>query len=60
MSVKKIEFLSSISYVCSDDTTFGYQYYGGTWEDRIKAGTAHISVVGPDGDAVSLTSTVNQ
>ncbi|CAF1988562.1 unnamed protein product, partial [Rotaria magnacalcarata] len=41
-------------------TTFGYQYYGGTWEDRIKTGTAHLSVVGLDGDAVALTSTVNQ
>ncbi|CAF0969193.1 unnamed protein product [Rotaria magnacalcarata] len=42
-----------------DNTTFGYQYYGGTWEDRIKTGTAHLSVVGLDGDAVALTSTVN-
>ncbi|CAF4465052.1 unnamed protein product, partial [Rotaria socialis] len=42
-----------------DNTTFGYQYYGGTWEDRIRTGTAHLSVVGLDGDAVALTSTVN-
>ncbi len=43
----------------SDDQTYGYEYYGGTWLDQLKTGTAHLSVVGPDGDAVALTSTVN-
>jgi gamma-glutamyltranspeptidase/glutathione hydrolase/leukotriene-C4 hydrolase len=46
-------------FLFSDYQTFGYQYYGGTWLDKLKTGTAHISVIGPDGDAVALTSTVN-
>ncbi|CAM4874212.1 unnamed protein product [Rotaria socialis] len=43
----------------NDYKTFGFEYYGGTWYDQLKTGTAHLSVVGPDGDAVALTSTVN-
>jgi hypothetical protein len=49
-------------FICvyfSDHKTFGFEYYGGTWLDKLKSGTAHLSVVGPDGDAVALTSTVN-
>ena len=47
------------SCLSSDDQTHGFEYYGGTWLDRVTTGTAHLSVVGTDGDAVALTSTVN-
>ncbi|KAH3790999.1 hypothetical protein DPMN_169208 [Dreissena polymorpha] len=43
-----------------DSRTFGSDYYKpifhSAWEDH---GTAHLSVIGPNGDAVSITSTTN-
>lgn len=33
--------------------------YGAEFALTSDAGTAHISIIGPDGDAVSLTSTIN-
>ena len=49
----------SVHPFSSDQKTFGIEYYGGAWFDPLRTGTAHLSVVGPDGDAVALTSTVN-
>lgn len=43
----------------SDDKTYDVEYYGGAWANRITPGTAHLSVVDADGNAVGLTSTVN-
>ncbi|KAL5020264.1 hypothetical protein ScPMuIL_003156 [Solemya velum] len=42
-----------------DNSTHGLEYYGPTFYDQYKTGTAQISAVGPDGSAVSVTSTVN-
>ncbi|KAH3720813.1 hypothetical protein DPMN_063718 [Dreissena polymorpha] len=44
-----------------DSRTFGSDYYqpifdSPAWEDH---GTAHLSVLGPNGDAVSITSTIH-
>ncbi|CAF1456445.1 unnamed protein product, partial [Didymodactylos carnosus] len=60
-----IKNLTSESYATdirkriNDDKTYSFEYYGGTWLDKYKQGTAHMSLVGPDGDAVGLTSTIN-
>ncbi|CAF2653013.1 unnamed protein product [Rotaria sp. Silwood2] len=53
------DYADSIRARIDDHKTFGFEYYGGTWLDKLKTGTAHLSVVGLDGDAVALTSTVN-
>eukprot|EP00096_Caligus_rogercresseyi_P005675 TRINITY_DN21648_c0_g1_i1.p1 TRINITY_DN21648_c0_g1~~TRINITY_DN21648_c0_g1_i1.p1 ORF type:complete len:484 (+),score=97.30 TRINITY_DN21648_c0_g1_i1:63-1454(+) len=34
-------------------------YYGGEFEVPSDHGTSHISIIGPNGDAISLTSTIN-
>ncbi|CAG2223388.1 CD224 [Mytilus edulis] len=43
----------------SDSQTFGTNYYGPTFYDDVTTGTAHLSVLAPNGDAVSVTSTIN-
>ncbi|CAG7731971.1 unnamed protein product [Allacma fusca] len=34
-------------------------YYGGVFAQATDAGTAHASIIGPNGDAVSFTTTIN-
>lgn len=34
-------------------------YYGANYSNPEDYGTAHISVIAPDGDAVAVTSTIN-
>ena len=44
-----------------DQVSHTVNYYGphSTTKPEDKRGTTHISVLGPDGDAASLTSTIN-
>ena len=43
-----------------DDTrTYGADYYNASFSVEWDHGTAHLSVLGPRGDAVSITSTIN-
>lgn len=34
-------------------------YYGPKFYDRSKTGTSHLAILAPNGDAASLTSTIN-
>ncbi|XP_062597984.1 glutathione hydrolase 1 proenzyme-like [Saccostrea cucullata] len=43
----------------SDTSTHDTMYYGPTFYDQSKTGTSHLAVLAPNGDAVSLTSTIN-
>jgi len=43
----------------SDETTFEPKHYGVKNGGQEDSGTAHMSILGPAGDAVSVTSTIN-
>ncbi|CAC5395661.1 GGT1_5 [Mytilus coruscus] len=54
------EFVDEIRSQISDSQTFGTDYYGPTFFDTVNSsGTSHLSVLAPNGDAVSVTSTIN-
>lgn len=44
----------------SDDKTYlNYDFYGADFTTPDDRGTAHVSILGPNGDAIGVTSTVN-
>lgn len=45
--------------ILENQTSQNYTYYGADYSNVEDHGTAHISVLAPNGDAVSITSTVN-
>jgi gamma-glutamyltranspeptidase/glutathione hydrolase/leukotriene-C4 hydrolase len=57
-SFKLIKILTSDAYaeqihkLVKDDTTFNESYYGPSWPVRDDHGTAHISVVAPNGEFI--------
>lgn len=54
------QYADNMRKLIDDSTTHNdIQYYGGNFFVPEDHGTAHISVLAPNGDAVSLTSTVN-
>lgn len=58
--IKNSEFASSIRPKINDErTNDNYKYYGAQFAIEEDHGTAHINVLAPNGDAVSVTSTIN-
>lgn len=54
------EYIEKIKRNITDHyTSQNYDYYGGKYNLREDHGTANIVVLAPNGDAVSVTSTVN-
>lgn len=53
------DFADQIRKRIWDNQTHSTDWYGPVWEGRVKTGTAHLSVVAQNGDAVSVTSTIN-
>ncbi|XP_030380992.1 scoloptoxin SSD14 [Scaptodrosophila lebanonensis] len=54
------EFATEIRELIVDDRTFtDIAYYGANFSNVEDHGTAHISVLSPNGDAISVTSTIN-
>ena len=52
------DYVSSIKGKINDSFTQDVNYYGPSFEFN-DAGTAHLSVVAPDGSAVAITATIN-
>ncbi|KAH8303041.1 hypothetical protein KR018_002560, partial [Drosophila ironensis] len=53
-------FVDSLRKLIHDDrTSQDYSYYGANFTSEEDHGTAHMSILHPNGDAVSITSTVN-
>ncbi|XP_054274793.1 scoloptoxin SSD14-like [Macrosteles quadrilineatus] len=54
------DYINSIRSQIKDDQTFeDAAHYGAVFYNPDDHGTAHISILAPDGDAVAVTSTVN-
>ncbi|KAH8330017.1 hypothetical protein KR067_013254 [Drosophila pandora] len=53
-------FAAEVRKLIQDDRTFeNMSYYGANFHNVEDHGTAHISVLAPNGDAISVTSTIN-
>ncbi len=53
-------YIDRIVSLINDSVTFDEKYYSPAWlTNKTDAGTAHISIVASNGDAVSMTSTIN-
>lgn len=49
-----------VALIHDDWTSNNISYYGGEFDMVPERGTAHLSVIAPNGDAVAVTSTINQ
>ena len=54
-----IQYANHVRNKISDDKTLTTESYGAKYEMKEDHGTSHISVLARNGDAVSVTSTVN-
>ncbi|CAC5387673.1 GGT1_5 [Mytilus coruscus] len=52
-------YADGIRHKIWDNQTHDYMYYGPTFYDKLKTSTAHLSMVGNDGLAIAVTTTVN-
>lgn len=58
--IKSDKFINYIRTLIMDNTTrMDYQYYGGNFEVKEDHGTANMAVLAPNGDAITVTSTIN-
>ncbi|CAH1800421.1 unnamed protein product [Owenia fusiformis] len=54
------DYANYIRSKISDDKTHDLEYYEPDFGNEEDHGTSHLAVLGPDGSAVSVTSTINQ
>lgn len=58
-NLTSMHYADAIRRLIWDNATHDWPYYGPTYYDKYKTSTAHVSVVGNDGLAVAVTTTVN-
>lgn len=55
-----LDYAAEIRSKIEDDRTYeDYKHYGANFSIPDDHGTAHISVIAPNGDAVAVTTTIN-
>ena len=53
------DFAKETRLKVDDSKTYGFDHYEPEFEQEDHSGTAHGSFLGPDGSAVSVTSSIN-
>ena len=57
--MKSKDFSDSIRNQITDDKTQSMEHYDPVFDNTIDSGTSHVSVLAPNGGAVSITGTIN-
>lgn len=59
-NLTSLEYADEIRKLINDETTSeDFEYYGAKYENHEDHGTAHISILMPNGDAIGATATIN-
>lgn len=59
-NLTSLEYAEEVRKLINDErTSEDFSYYGAKYENREDHGTAHISILMPNGDAVAATATIN-
>ncbi len=58
-NLTSLNYIDEIFDLIDDEETLSESFYKPAWSFKEDHGTAHLSVVASNGDAVSLTSTIN-
>lgn len=53
------KYAEEIRRQIDDSVTHDIDYYGPTFDIKPDSGTSHMNILGPDGAAMALTSTIN-
>lgn len=58
--LRNVEYANKIRGMIDDNRTFADpKHYGAKFSSHEDHGTAHISIIAPNGDAVAITGTIN-
>lgn len=59
-NLTSVDYANEIRQLINDErTSQDFSYYGAKFENQEDHGTAHISILMPNGDAVAATATIN-